>query len=39
MQYSSGSQTRGRDPFEGRQTSKKGHQILKLWIFSHVAQN
>ncbi len=25
----SGSQTRGRDPFEGRQKSEKGHQLLK----------
>jgi hypothetical protein len=31
--WTSGSQTRGRDPFEGRQTYKKGRQIFKIWFF------
>ncbi len=34
-----GSQTRGRDLFEGRQTSRKSRQIEKKDFLDHVAQN
>ncbi len=37
MGYNSGSQTRGRDPFGGRQTSEKGRQISKFRIFEYMA--
>jgi hypothetical protein len=34
----SGSQTMGRDPFEGRQFPEKGRQTMKLRIFSQFYQ-
>jgi hypothetical protein len=39
MVYISGSQTSGRDPFEGRQFPEKGRQTMKLRIFKSILPN